>query len=219
MVPKTVAGKVAIFPYCLIGIPIMLFFLGYIGQMISLLSSAIVKIFYWKKVRSGPYEIPHKELKSFIVVFTLLWAFILLEALTSHYLPEKDENRLSIVDGIYFFFVSFTTIGYGDITSPMDEHFFEFRLYLGLSLMSGVVNAALEFYQKVSERREERSQGRKKCCCVVQHGSGSIDVEPAEEMVIVRSEYFKRNVDEAAKDNNGYDNGDERLAIDKSKAV
>ena len=192
VVPKTTAGKIVFFPYCLIGIPIMLFFLGYIGNLIAELSSNIVVILHCRRDSNGQRIVKHKELKSFFVTFMLLWLFIFIEALASHYLPEKDE-RLTMVDGIYFYFVSFTTIGYGDITSPMNQHIFEFRLYLGLSLMSGVVNSALEFYQKFNQRRAERNQGRKKCCCSGQHHAGSVDIGPAEELVVVKEQYARKD--------------------------
>ena len=166
----------------------MLFFLGYIGKLITDLSNKIVEILHCQRRNSGQIEISHKELKSFLVTFILLWLTIICEATFSHYLPD-EKNRLTMVDGIYFFFVSFTTIGYGDITSPMQQHLFEFRLYFGLSLMSGVVNSALEYYQKFSQRRAERNRGKKKCCFCLQCKAGSVDIEPAEEMVVVKDTY------------------------------
>jgi len=193
VVPKTVAGKLVFFPYCLVGIPIMLFFLGYIGKLITELSYKIVEFLHCRRNGGGQMQISHKELKSFLVTFTLLWLHIIFEAIISHYaINEKD--RLTMIDGIYFFFVSFTTIGYGDITSPMKQALFEFRLYIGLSLMSGVVNSALEYYQAFSQRRNEQNRGRKGCCCKVGHtGSGAI--EPVEEMVEVKATYTQEEQD------------------------
>ena len=179
------------FPYCIIGIPLMLFFLGDIGKLITDLSNKIVEMFHCRRNSNGETEISHKELKSFLVTFTLLWIMIIIETLFSHYLPD-EESRLTMTDGIYFFFVSYTTIGYGDITSPMRQPLFEFRLYIGLSLMSGVVNSALAYYQKFSQRREERNRRGKKCCCDPKHKNGSVDIEPAEEMVVVKGTYKQK---------------------------
>ena len=168
----------------------MLFFLAYIGQLLSQLCVKIVEIFSCSRRHDGQYEIKYKEFKSFAIMFLLLWLFILFEALQSAYFPQSQTGKLRFLDGIYFYFVSFTTIGYGDITSPMDETMFEIRLYIGLSLMSGVVSSALEFYQKFSERRE-RAARKKKCCCLKQGHVAEFD-DSAEERVAVHSHYFQK---------------------------
>ena len=171
----------------------MLFFLGYIGKLITELSYKIVEILHCRRNSGGQIQISHKELKSFMVTFILLWLDIIFEAMISHY-ALNEEDRLTMIDGIYFFFVSFTTIGYGDITSPMKQYLFEFRLYIGLSLMSGVVNSALEYYQAFNQRRNERNRGRKGCCCKVGH-IGSAAIEPTEEMVEVKATYTPKEQD------------------------
>ena len=153
VVPKTTAGKIIFFPYCLVGIPVMMFFLSYIGKILSELCSRFVLLLSYLVNKTKADEVTHKELKTCFVTFILLWTWILLEAAQNNL---RTDFPLSIVDGIYFYFVSFTTIGYGDITSPMKQPLFEFRLYIGLSLMSSNVNSFLEFYQKVKAiRRQE----------------------------------------------------------------
>lgn len=199
------AGKIVFLPYCLIGIPLMLFFLGYIGQLIAALSNAVVEALHHRINHTRQSEIAHKELKSFFVTFAMLWTFIIIETVAAHYLPKK-EDRLTIVDGIYFFFVSFTTIGYGDITSPMNETLFEFRLYIGLSLMSGVVNAALEFYQKFSERRAEGNREGTKVCCCRKHNNRRVEIQPEEEMVVVGNKDSQNEVELQLQVYKGYKN-------------
>ncbi len=173
VVPKTDTGKIVFFPYCLIGVPAMLFFLGFLGKLLSKLFLAIV--IKTSHMLSGTRDVTHKELKSFIASFVFMWIWIMLEALNSHWWPG---TRLSIVDGVYFIFVSMTTIGYGDITSPMKQPTFEFRLYIGLSVMSGVVNSFLDFYRKISPRRT-RENNRRCCCCR----------EPSEVAIVITNEF------------------------------
>ena len=200
------AGKLLFFPFILIGIPTMLFFLGYVGQLLAELCSKIVELLSCRRTHSGEYQIAHKELKSFLVIFIFLWAYILLEAMVNSYYPDP-ELRLSFLDGVYFYFVSFTTIGYGDITAPMTQPLFEFRLYVGLSLMSGVVSAALDLSQKIAPRRIGGDR-EGKCCCKMHQQS--CDIEPAVEMVVVQGTYTQKEANgqsktvDTARDNKGY---------------
>lgn len=168
----------------------MLFLLAYIGQLFSQLCITIVEMLSCSRRQNGQHDIKYKEFKSFAIMFLLLWLFIIFEALQSAYFPQSKTGQLRFLDGIYFYFVSFTTIGYGDITSPMDETMFETRLYIGLSLMSGVVSSALEFYQQFSERRE-RAARNKKCCCFKQGHVAEFD-QSAEERVVVQNHYFQK---------------------------
>eukprot|EP00794_Sanderia_malayensis_P015767 gene15767-17358_t len=184
VVPKTVAGKYLLFPYCLVGIPAMLFFLAYIGKMLADISSFFVT--KTSCTATNTNSVKYKELKSFIVTFVILWAWILIEAAFLHL--QKDGSSLSFVDGVYFFFVSFTTIGYGDITSPTTQPLFEFRLYVGLSLMSATVNSFQEFYQKkISNQSASQQRKKKLCCCCPKHSAvGTAEDKKNEERIVVK---------------------------------
>ncbi len=56
----------------------------------------------------------------------------------------------SWLHGIYFHFVTFTRIGFGDIIGPAAViHFYELDLFFGLSIISGVVDSFVNLTEYV----------------------------------------------------------------------
>lgn len=91
---------------CLLGVPITLLTLKSIGELIAKWVHTIVWKFE-KEILKRP-EPKQMQTKSAVILFSFMVLLIVVSALCI-----RDSNW-SFVEGIYFWFVTFTTIGFGD---------------------------------------------------------------------------------------------------------
>ncbi len=76
-----------------------------------------------------------------------MWFIIIIAVIGVVFKPDMLQSWL---DGIYFYFVTFTTIGFGDIIGPSAElDFYGINLFFGLSIISGVVDSFLNLTEHI----------------------------------------------------------------------
>ena len=120
----------------------MLILLNYTGKMVQDLTNWIIK----HCCRSGEDD-KNKNLKTFIILFVLLSILIISGASEA---KNHSKMRLPWIDGIYFYFVTYSTIGYGDITSPLYYTSMGFggsRILFGLALVSAIIDLSIKFME------------------------------------------------------------------------
>lgn len=161
--PKSVAGKMLLIPYALITIPLMLSFLAYVGSLVSRWTEAAMQCVH--KLVKGEKPLHYKPLKRCFYLFLAFWIVSLILLLDYVFKPEMFESQGSArwLDGFYFMFVTFTTIGFGDITGPAnDVKFFMLTFVFGLVMISGF----LDSFMSLSGRIEFSLTGNSGCCCL-----------------------------------------------------
>ncbi|XP_022797223.1 potassium channel subfamily K member 9-like [Stylophora pistillata] len=104
--PQTSAGQSLCIFVCLLGIPITLLTLKSIGELIAKWLNTIVSKFE-KKMLKIP-EPKQMQTKSAVILFSFMVLLIVVSALLIR------DLHWSFVEGVYFWFVTFTTIGFGD---------------------------------------------------------------------------------------------------------
>ena len=154
--PKTNTGKLVLIPYALIGIPMMLAYLSYIGSVLSDWTDQVMRCIH--KIVKGNRPLKYKRLKHCFYLFIGMWLVIVCALLEFVFSPT-----LSWLDGLYFYFVTFTTIGFGDIVEPASAiQFYLIKLFLGLSIASGVVDSLLDLRHWIGWGSHG---GTQKCLC------------------------------------------------------
>ncbi|XP_046851009.1 potassium channel subfamily K member 4-like [Xenia sp. Carnegie-2017] len=107
LAPTTNGGRVFCIFYALIGIPLTWMLLARLGYMISSGVSSAISLFERQFLLREPSKV---DLKSAMVTSLMALAMILFIAIVAHY-----TEKWSFFDGIYFGFVTLSTIGFGDL--------------------------------------------------------------------------------------------------------
>lgn len=152
IIPETPLGQILTVVYCLIGLPISMLTLKTLGEIIS---GVVYKIVYRVETKVLHRENPEKvKIKSFFVTTTLMILTLCAGGLT-----QKYVEGWTFIEGLYAWFATLSTIGYGDYV-PMWDLFKEDgnslpRLWLilyslslpslaALSVVSGLLNSLVE---------------------------------------------------------------------------
>ena len=105
--PQTPTGQILCIFVSLLGIPITLLAFKSIGELIAKWVNTIVTKIEKKILKR--LEPKHMKIKGAVILF---WTMILLITLTGVLLMYQTD--WTIVEGVYFWFITFTTIGFGD---------------------------------------------------------------------------------------------------------
>ena len=97
------------------------------------------------------------EVRLFVIMcsVSILWLLISASSLIS-------AEGWNFVDSIYFSFVTFSTIGYGDVFPSKwstQAFYFPINTYIGLSVVAANIDCSVSFFREIYERC------RGKCCC------------------------------------------------------
>ncbi|KRX58614.1 TWiK family of potassium channels protein 18, partial [Trichinella sp. T9] len=120
MTPSTTSGKILTMIYALCGIPLICYILQDWGLQLLLSARYLIKLYdkmidrlfsKWKK--KNMLNIGWLEFGDLPISVALLMVIFLLCISASMFLIWEDE--LTYFESFYFFFISFTTIGFGDI--------------------------------------------------------------------------------------------------------
>ena len=102
-------------------------------------------------------------------VMTMCFGFLLfMVVVVMHERHILEFQNCSMIDTVYFWIVTFTTVGFGDIHLPLHveiEHFSELLLFrvFGLSFLAGVIESMQEYvkYRKVILIRDNKKKFKK----------------------------------------------------------
>ena len=106
-VPKTMLGKLVLIPYSIFGIGIVLAFFGLVGSIIKSFILKCIDSFERHVLKRD--QVRNKESKVLIVTIILIFICNVVGALMYSYTTGVD-----FITSIYFVYVTFSTIGFGD---------------------------------------------------------------------------------------------------------
>ena len=105
--PETPVGQLFTVVYCLVGLPICMFTLKTLGEIIAKVVNSVVLVVETRLLgKTRPEKL---KTKSLCLTFMLMILTLCFGGLTQRYL-----EGWSFVEGIYAYFATLSTIGYGD---------------------------------------------------------------------------------------------------------
>ena len=132
---KSTAGKLLMIPYSMFGIAIVLAFFGLTG---SILKSFILKcIDSFEKHVLKRDQVNHKECKVLIATTILTSMSNIVGAYIYSYTTNVD-----FITSIYFFYVTFSTIGFGDYNMNSVISHLDWNVLMSLFLWVGMVGTS-----------------------------------------------------------------------------
>ncbi len=134
--PQTSTGQILCIFVSLLGIPIALLAFKSVGELIAKSINTIVAKFEKKILnRSEPKQM---KTKSAVILFSIMVLLIVANGLLLMYF-----TGWSIVEGVYFWFITFTTIGFGDYVSREPQRIKQLSLNSSVSQenMNGSLDA------------------------------------------------------------------------------
>ena len=162
--PKSSLGRLLTIPYALLSMPVVLSYLALVGSLISKFVEWIMM--HVHRCIKGDKPLRYKHVKRCIYLFILFWLFSLLAVNSYVYNPLmfQSSGAMRWLDGLYFIFVTYTTVGFGDITGPAyDVSFYTNWFFPGLALASGLIDSIVSLID--SFNFSSRTDGVS-CCCI-----------------------------------------------------
>ncbi|XP_011444650.1 potassium channel subfamily K member 16 [Magallana gigas] len=157
LAPRTYPGKVALVVYALIGIPITLIMLNYLGQLLTRLSTRVNKC---RLCSAKP--LVNKVLNMVLIVMLGLTILFILPASAFSYFEDW-----TVLEALYYCFVTLSTIGFGDYIAAMSENSLGTRgledvyrvvtyvwILFGLAYLSLLINYISNVFIKKAEEME-----------------------------------------------------------------
>ena len=133
--PVTALGKVLCVVYAIFGIPISILLLRLIGQFMLRCQRCLITASETRCLgRSGPPSRLNEKCFALGFVYLLLLLFIGAAA-------QMAAEGWSYGDSLYFYVVSFTTVGFGDLI-PNNKYICVPFTLLGLTAISNILHAA-----------------------------------------------------------------------------
>lgn len=165
MTPSTTAGRLLCIFYALFGIPLSILFLQSIGEEILKGQRNVLTKMEVHVLRRG--EPSYLSEKCFVVSLLFIIVVICIGAGA-----QESLEGWSFLEGVYCYFITFSTIGFGDLIPGERRRTVmrilrPFYVILGLVVMSNVVNALIGCAKKVKaaknlcicERKEIEESG------------------------------------------------------------
>ncbi|NXA35606.1 KCNKG protein, partial [Eudromia elegans] len=137
--PKTAGGQIFCVFFALFGIPLNIVFLHRVSKMLSLLCEKLGKFLYGKGVRK-------KKIKFLTLLFFLVMGILVFLCLPSLFFRRTEGWSYS--EGIYFAFITLSTIGFGDyvVGKQSDRNYFSYyRTLVAIWIIFGLAWIALLF--------------------------------------------------------------------------
>ncbi|XP_029863106.1 potassium channel subfamily K member 16-like isoform X1 [Aquila chrysaetos chrysaetos] len=137
--PKTTGGQIFCVFFALFGIPLNIVFLHRVGKMLSLLCKKLGKFLYEKGMRK-------KKIKLLTLLFFLATGILVFLCLPSLFFQITEGWSYS--EGIYFAFITLSTIGFGDYVvgkQPDRIYFSYYRTLVAIWILFGLAWIALLF--------------------------------------------------------------------------
>ena len=148
MTPKTDAGRIVLIFYALIGIPLNLWTLKVMGDAITALLTSLVTKFEKKVLRM----VEEKRVKLKVVA---AMAVINIAVLLLGGVMYMVSEKWTFIEGVYYCFIVYSTIGFGDLVPNEGHHFSSsneifmmfvraMNLMIGLSLLSSLLSSIIQ---------------------------------------------------------------------------
>ncbi|XP_010162746.1 potassium channel subfamily K member 16, partial [Antrostomus carolinensis] len=137
--PKTAGGQIFCVFFALFGIPLNIVFLHRVGKMLSLLCKKLGKFLYEKGMRK-------KKIQFLTLLFFLATGILVFLCLPSLFFQITEGWSYS--EGIYFAFITLSTIGFGDYVvgkQPGRNYFSYYRTLVATWILFGLAWIALLF--------------------------------------------------------------------------
>ena len=163
--PVTTSGKLFCIAFCLFGIPICLLTLKTAGELISKLLTGAIIHFERKVLKTQ--AVKRVEIKCAVLTFASMVVFISMSSAV-----QIIWEKWSFTDAIYVWFITFTTVGFGDfipfesvvsredgIVAAIFHIFGTFPALCGLCLVASVVNTLF----RVFDRDEMQTDSHSRC--------------------------------------------------------
>ena len=137
MFPVTLIGKVVCGVYAAFGIPITILLLRFIGQQMLRGERALITTIERSCLkRNGPPG--HLNEKCFVFGCLYLLVLVFVGAGASMII----EEGWSYEESIYFYVITFTTVGFGDVYPQKGRYVTIPFIFLGLTAISNILHAA-----------------------------------------------------------------------------
>ena len=164
-------GKVVTIFYGLIGIPLFLYTMAAAGDITNYFINLLLQLIDVKWLKRQ--TIRNKHIKIMVIQ-----SILMIVAILSASLATTDSLGWSYFDSIYAWFITFSTIGFGDFVpssriSNYAQHIASLALGLtGLSIIASVINTVIDVIEtRVTEgRTDARCCLLKFCCCKTDNG-------------------------------------------------
>ena len=187
--PKSVTGKMLLIPYALLTIPMMLTYLAFIGSMVSKWAEEVM--FLVHRCIKGDKPLRYKLLKRSLYLFLAFWIVSVIAMANYGTAPTAFESTGAMrwLDGFYFMLVTFTTIGFGDLTGPADDiGFFTWYFAVGLAVISGFMDSMVS----LTDRVKFSLRGGKRCFCI-HYVADDDEIEPKDDTLPGTSNHIDNN--------------------------
>ena len=140
--PKTDEGKLFYIFFSIVGIVLMMTLLRSCGKILMVVNKKVYTVI--RRIIFNNRKYASDELMSVVTISVMFLVFMV-----SVVLHDKSINEVkdwSMVDTFYFWLVTFTTVGFGDMHFPLKvevEHFTELLLYRlsGLSFLAAIIES------------------------------------------------------------------------------
>ena len=142
--PRTDEGKLFYIFFSIIGIVSMMTLLRSCGKILMDGNKKLYTLVSRRICQRKVYV--SDQLMSVVSLCLVFLFFMLFVVWYEHRIGTHLEGKWSLLDTIYFWLVTFTTVGFGDVHFPLDveiEHFYELLIYriIGLSFLAAIIES------------------------------------------------------------------------------
>ena len=146
--PTSQEGRLFLIPYTIIAIPAMMTLLARCGDVLTSANRKLFKVI--QKYCCQKKQYVSEALFSTISITLVLCCYIQIGPILTVMISMENWTY---IDSVYYWFVTFSTIGFGDIQYTIDDHEYVILIYrlFGLALLAGVINSLIVW---LKERKE-----------------------------------------------------------------
>lgn len=153
--PITIIGRWALILYALVGMPLALTMYSVAGKLVVQLITYLLDMFQSRVNKKPGVEVSHLQLKTLSLSVVLFLLIILIGCCVT---GAPSMENLDFSSSFYFWFISLSTIGYGDITFKRDKHLESPHMMmlavLNLLFGIGILAAIIAAISLVLEKRD-----------------------------------------------------------------
>jgi len=161
--PKSDKGKIFTICYGLVSIPLFIFTISSYGTVLSHGLNKIISSIEWCLCKRK--QIINLHIKLFVILITMTLAEIFAWGYAVSLLQD-----IRVLDGIYVWFVTMATVGFGDmrLANTTEDNYLNFALHImmhvvTLSTIASLIQAIQGMLQSIDNNK--RGICAKLCCC------------------------------------------------------